>query len=355
MGGKPAAPGGGNCTLTGGLRITRPGRRQAGEAEEPAAAQHQRRAPDAGGHAGAAAGCRSSASACGRRESLDGRRGRALAGMPTLANLDLSYTKIDDQGLQRLAKLPNLKQLYLTETQVTPEAVEAFRKQHPGTFVSWAKRPAPRGAPLTSEKPVDRGRAMTVRLAGLSLALMLFVSGGRSAPAGAERRARSRVFPVAGVSRLRSGEVQRLPRVVGRRVGDAPALPRARTRRRRRFRRSGFRCRSRRSRRCVEVAAADQADQRGAPYRRRAHQAGIAGRAGPRQMGGVACLGVRCDARRRNQERCATARGRPRRSSSCAASRTRSTTTRCAICWATTAGRRSGSRRKTTWTASRIS
>ena len=66
----------------------------------------------------------------------------------------MSYTKIGDQGLQRLAKLPNLKALYLTETNVTPEAVDAFRKQHPDTFVSWAKRPAPRGAPLTGEKPV---------------------------------------------------------------------------------------------------------------------------------------------------------------------------------------------------------
>jgi hypothetical protein len=74
--------------------------------------------------------------------------------MPTLAHLDMSYTKIGDQGLQRLAKLPNLKTLYLTETDVTSEAVVAFRTQHPTTFVSWAKRPAPRGAPLTGEKPV---------------------------------------------------------------------------------------------------------------------------------------------------------------------------------------------------------
>jgi hypothetical protein len=42
----------------------------------------------------------------------------------------------------------------VTETDVTPEAVAAFKKQHPNTFVSWAKRPAPRGAPLTNEKPV---------------------------------------------------------------------------------------------------------------------------------------------------------------------------------------------------------
>jgi hypothetical protein len=56
--------------------------------------------------------------------------------------------------LQRLAKLPNLKSLYITETNITPEAVSAFRKDHPNTFVSWAKRPAPRGQPLTNEKPV---------------------------------------------------------------------------------------------------------------------------------------------------------------------------------------------------------
>jgi hypothetical protein len=78
----------------------------------------------------------------------------ALAGIPTLAHLDLSYTKVGNDGLQHLAKLPNLKQLYLTETEVTPEAAESFKKQHPKTFVSWAKRPAPRGAPLTNEKPV---------------------------------------------------------------------------------------------------------------------------------------------------------------------------------------------------------
>jgi hypothetical protein len=47
-----------------------------------------------------------------------------------------------------------LKNLYVTETRVSQEAADAFRKQHPGTFVSWARRPEPRGAPLTAEKPV---------------------------------------------------------------------------------------------------------------------------------------------------------------------------------------------------------
>ena len=87
-------------------------------------------------------------------QSLDDAAADVLAGMPTLAHLDISYTKIGDQGLLRLGKLPNLKTLYLTETNVSPEAVAVFRKQHPATFVSWAKRPPPRGAPLTAEKPV---------------------------------------------------------------------------------------------------------------------------------------------------------------------------------------------------------
>ena len=63
------------------------------------------------------------------------------------------------------------------------------------------------------------------------------------------------------------------------------------------------------SRRCVEVAAADQADQRRAPHRRRPHQAGIARRADRREVGDVARVGVRCDAGRGDE----SARGERRR------------------------------------------
>jgi len=153
MGGKPAAPGGGNCRLTGGLRITDLG------VAKLAKLKNLRRL-DLSGARLTPEGIqvlqslpleRLSLWAC---ESLDSSAASALAGLPTLTHLDLSYTKIDNNGLQHLAKLSNLKQLYLTETQVTPEAVESFKKQHPKAFVSWAKRPAPRGAPLTNEKPV---------------------------------------------------------------------------------------------------------------------------------------------------------------------------------------------------------
>jgi hypothetical protein len=57
--------------------------------------------------------------------------------------------------LELLAELPHLKYLYLTETRVTPEAVERFRKEKPATFVSWARRPAPRGAPAKLESEPD--------------------------------------------------------------------------------------------------------------------------------------------------------------------------------------------------------
>jgi hypothetical protein len=153
MGGQPAAPGGGNCRLTGGLRITDLG------VAKLANLKHLKRLNLSGARL-SPEGIRVLRSlplerlnlwAC---ESLDHTAAAELGAITTLSDLDLSYTKVDDQALGHLAKLPNLKRLYLTETAVTPEAVEAFRKQHPGTFVSWAKRPEPRGAPLTNEKPV---------------------------------------------------------------------------------------------------------------------------------------------------------------------------------------------------------
>ena len=152
-GGQPAAPGGGNCTLTGGLQLSDLGIAKLANLK-------QLKRLNISGARLTPEGVKALQSlpleqlslwAC---ESLEDPVADVLAGMPTLTQLDLSYTKVGDQGLQRLAGLPNLKQLYLTETQVTPAGVESFRKQRPSTFVSWAIRPAPRGAPLTGEKPV---------------------------------------------------------------------------------------------------------------------------------------------------------------------------------------------------------
>jgi len=73
--------------------------------------------------------------------SLNDTAAPILAAMPSLTYLDLSDTSVGDATMRSLAALLHLKQLYLTNTQVTPEAVEAFRKGKPATFVSWARRP----------------------------------------------------------------------------------------------------------------------------------------------------------------------------------------------------------------------
>jgi hypothetical protein len=151
--GQPAAPGGGNCRLTGGLQISDLG------VAKLAKLKNLKRLNISGAKL-TPEGVRMLQSLPLERlslwasQSLDDTVADVLAGMPTLSDVDLSYTKVGDQGLQRLAKLPNLKTLYVTETNITADAVAAFRKQHPNTFVSWAKRPAPRGLPLTNEKPV---------------------------------------------------------------------------------------------------------------------------------------------------------------------------------------------------------
>jgi internalin A len=91
--------------------------------------------------------------------ALDDSVGAELAAIPKLTLLDLSYTSVGDGTLKSLASLPNLKLLYLTDTKVTPGGVEAFRKQKPASFVSWAKRPEaiprPAKAPKTKPKPTE--------------------------------------------------------------------------------------------------------------------------------------------------------------------------------------------------------
>jgi internalin A len=84
---------------------------------------------------------------------LDDSAAPVLAAIPTLANLDLSYTSAGDATLQALASLPGMKYLYLTDTKTTPAAVDALRKQKPSIFVSWARRPdpIPGGAKVTAK------------------------------------------------------------------------------------------------------------------------------------------------------------------------------------------------------------
>jgi len=73
--------------------------------------------------------------------ALDDSAAAVYAALPNLANLDLSDTAAGDKTLEILAAHPRLKVLYLTDTKVTAEAVQAYRTQRPSVFVSWARRP----------------------------------------------------------------------------------------------------------------------------------------------------------------------------------------------------------------------
>jgi internalin A len=117
-GGKPAAPGGGNCKVTGGLQVTDLGLAKLGKLTKL-------RRLNVSGARLTPAGLKVLASLPLERlslwncEALNDAAANVLAEIPTLTSVDLSLTSVSDKGLQTLARLPNLKALYLTDTKVT--------------------------------------------------------------------------------------------------------------------------------------------------------------------------------------------------------------------------------------------
>jgi internalin A len=77
-------------------------------------------------------------------KGLDDAAAPLLEALTRLTSLDLSNTPVGNETLKRLARLPNLRRLYVSETNITAEAITAFRTEHPAVAVSWGTRPAPR-------------------------------------------------------------------------------------------------------------------------------------------------------------------------------------------------------------------
>jgi internalin A len=154
------AVGAGNCHVTGGIQLT-----DLGVAK--LAKLTKLRRLDISGARITPAGLKALTSLPLERLSLwnctglDDSAALGFAALPKLSILDLSYTSASDATLKSLATLPNLKLLYLTDTKVTPAGVEAFRKQKPASFVSWAERPEaiprPAKAPKAKPKPAETG------------------------------------------------------------------------------------------------------------------------------------------------------------------------------------------------------
>ncbi len=77
-------------------------------------------------------------------KGIDDSAAPALEVLASLTSLDLSNTAVTDQTLTALARLPNLRHLFVSETQITAGGVSAFQKQQPAVAVSWGTRPPPR-------------------------------------------------------------------------------------------------------------------------------------------------------------------------------------------------------------------
>jgi hypothetical protein len=77
-------------------------------------------------------------------KGIDDAAAAPLEALVNLTSVDLSNTPVGDDTLRRLAKLPNLRRLYMSETSVTADAIAAFRHEHPAVVLSWGARPAPR-------------------------------------------------------------------------------------------------------------------------------------------------------------------------------------------------------------------
>jgi Leucine-rich repeat (LRR) protein len=151
--------GGGNCRVTGGIQITDLGLAKL-------TALKKLRTLDVSGARITPAGlkvleglpllARLSLWNC---KLLDDSAAPMLAAIPSLGNLDLSYTGTGDATLERLSASPRLQFLYLTDTKATATGVEAFRKKKPQSFVSFARRPDP--AP-SAPKPAQKKNAARV-------------------------------------------------------------------------------------------------------------------------------------------------------------------------------------------------
>ncbi|PYQ68703.1 MAG: hypothetical protein DMG04_31030, partial [Acidobacteria bacterium] len=64
-------------------------------------------------------------------KAIDDSVGSSLEALTNLTSLDLSNTPVGDETLRRVARLPHLRRLYVSETNVTAQSVDALKKQHP--------------------------------------------------------------------------------------------------------------------------------------------------------------------------------------------------------------------------------
>ena len=76
-----------------------------------------------------------------RAKGIDDAAVPFLLKIENLEVLELPETSITAEGLARLSRKKDLKQLFIGGVDLTPEEVEAVRKALPDCLVSWWKKP----------------------------------------------------------------------------------------------------------------------------------------------------------------------------------------------------------------------
>ncbi len=77
-------------------------------------------------------------------EKVGAAAAQHLSAMKHLEVLDLAETSVSDDFLERFSAAAALKQLFLGGSNISAEAVETFRRKHPGMQVTWwEKQPKP--------------------------------------------------------------------------------------------------------------------------------------------------------------------------------------------------------------------
>ncbi len=130
-----------NCTLTGGIRISDAGLKKLTKLRNLKSLELSGAPITANGLNALADLPRLERLSLWNCKQLDDSAALILAKLTNLQTLDLTATNLGDDALNKLAALPALRNLFLTGTNVTPAAANAFRLARPDRFVSQSKRP----------------------------------------------------------------------------------------------------------------------------------------------------------------------------------------------------------------------
>ena len=76
-----------------------------------------------------------------QKTNLNGTGLIYLTKLKQLEVLNLSYTKVDDKAALELLNIPNLREVYLFQTKVSPDVIKALQEYKPGLKILMEEGP----------------------------------------------------------------------------------------------------------------------------------------------------------------------------------------------------------------------